>query len=182
MCISWWGHLYLALTIRCFHKRRKPDFDVWPGLWKCQAIPLWRKGIPSQRKTLPLPLAPAHFRPARWLQWRFYFSHSAPTPLPNLLPGTLPATNTFKSQLFMWLLQDRLLLKDTEGKRPRKPNPCKRCNYDGGLITLHVVLIIDMDEFCLRRSCGSQRGVECGGELDCSGKAVLGQPLDSSDK
>lgn len=31
--ISWWGHLYLALTIRCFHKRRKPDFDVWPGLW-----------------------------------------------------------------------------------------------------------------------------------------------------
>lgn len=125
---------------------------------------------------------PAHFRPARWLQWRFYFSHSAPTPLLNLLPGTLPATNTFKSQVFVWLLQDRLLLKDTEGKHPRKPNPCKRCNYDGGLITLHVVLIIDMDEFYLRRSCGSQRRVECGGELDCSGKAVLGQPLDSSDK
>lgn len=24
------GALILGLTIRCFHKRRKPDFDVWP--------------------------------------------------------------------------------------------------------------------------------------------------------
>lgn len=87
----------------------------------------WGKESPHKERWLPLPLAPLHFRPARWLQWCFYFFHSGPTPLPNLLPGTLPTANSHSSPSTpCGFSRSGCFLKDTEEKHPRKPNPCKR--------------------------------------------------------
>lgn len=127
------------------------------------------KESPRKERRLPLPLAPVHVRLARWLQWCFYFSRSGPTPLPNLLPGTLPTTNSHSSpSSACGFSRSGCSLKTQKKNVPENQTLAKdRSNYYGGLVTLHVALIIDMGEFYLRRSCRSQRGVECGGESDC---------------
>jgi hypothetical protein len=139
-------------------------------------FPSQGKGPSQQQKKylFPSPLQP--FNVLWWLLPCFcFFPLRTHFLAPGLLPGILPTPVQAPAHSVTSLAEKKRQLRKHKVFTKDKNN----CFYYSNLMTLHVILIIDMDEFQPGRSQRSQRGVDT--ELDYHEQKVPHQHFDSSE-